>query len=557
MAEQQISVQDALWLNMDRPNNLMIIDSVLWFRESPDWDAIRAVIEERMIARFPVFSSKPVKRKDGMYWVTDPKFDIDRHLIHAKLPSPVSIEQVQEYVSKQRSKPLPKTRAMWAFHFIDNVVGRDGQTGAVVMARFHHSIADGVRLVQVVLGLCDPIDGEAGVSAAVGKGRRLDAGADSGSSGRLDRVKGMALGLGAKAQAASADALGQAKSTLDVAKQAGTSAAASATEKVRAAAADPGAAAKAIPGAVAGLPAQLSGAAGAARGMGDSMLDDTLDVIGDPGQLADAFATMSPVPEEATNTAASVAKLALAGTSVETSWSGTPGVAKQVHWVNAFRLDRVKQVGRKTNTTVNDVLLTVVAGMLQRYLAAHGESVDEVMWMVPVSLKPFDPGMPEELGNHFALIAVKMPLNIADPQERLQEMSRRVNKIKHSHEAVVTFGVQRVVATSPERMSVFLTNFFANKAVGVLTNVPGPKGQIALAGTPVDGFLGWAPTSGDQPMSITIFSYNGRIHVGFSVDEQLVPDGDRLAGFFVEEAIALWESVIGDLPEREDIAILP
>ena len=46
MSELPISVQDALWLNMDRPNNLMIIDSVLWFTEQPDWDAVKAVIDE-------------------------------------------------------------------------------------------------------------------------------------------------------------------------------------------------------------------------------------------------------------------------------------------------------------------------------------------------------------------------------------------------------------------------------------------------------------------------------------------------------------------------------
>jgi diacylglycerol O-acyltransferase len=556
MAEQQISVQDALWLNMDRPNNLMIIDSVLWFTESPDWDAVRAVIEERMIQQFPVFSSKPVKRKDGMYWVTDPKFNLDNHLIHANLPGTATLGDVQRYVNAQRSKPLPKTKPMWAFHFIDNVVNDKGQTGAVVMARFHHSIADGVRLVQVILGLCDPIQGEVGVAAAVGAGRSLDSGAKSGSGSRLDKVKGAALGLGGKAQAAGMGAVEQVKASAGLAKQAGASAASSVGEKVKAAASDPGAAAKSVPAALSGLPGQVAGAAAAARGIGENMLDDTLDVVGDPGQLADAFATMAPVPDEATNTAASVAKLALAGTSVKTSWSGTPGVAKEVYWVNAFRLDRVKQVGKKTNTTVNDVLLALVAGMLRRYLAAHGESVDEVMWMVPVSLKPFDPGMPEELGNHFALIAVKMPVDIEDPRECLREVSRRVNKIKKSHEAVVTFGVQRVVATSPERMSVFLTNFFANKAVGVLTNVPGPRGQIALAGTPVEGVLGWAPSSGDQPMTITIFSYNGRVHVGFGVDKKLVPDGERLSEFFVEEALAMWESIMGELPPREDIALL-
>lgn len=555
MSEQQISVQDALWLNMDRPNNLMIIDSVLWFRSSPDWDAVRDVLQERMIKQFPVFSSKSVQRKDGTYWVTDPKFDIEKHLIRPKLGDRVPIGKVQQYVSKQRSKPLPKNRALWAFHFIDNVVGEDGQTGAVVMARFHHSIADGVRLVQVVLGLCDPIDGDTGVAAAVGKGRSLDA--ESGGTSAVDRARRLTKRWAGNARQEASDAVAQARSGLDRARTAGSSLAASAVEQVREAAADPAAAAKAVPGALAGMPDRLSGAAGMAQEVGQEMLADTLEVVGDPSQLADAFSALSPVPDEAANTAASVAKLALAGPSVETVWSGTPGQSKQVHWVSAFDLDQVKQVGHRTGSTVNDVLLTVVAGMLNRYLAAHGESVDEVMWMVPVSLKPFDPGMPENLGNHFALIAVQMPLNIADPVERLREMSRRVDKIKKSHEAVITFGVQRAVATSPERTGVFLTNFFANKAVGVLTNVPGPRGPIALAGTPVAGVLGWAPASGDQPMTVTIFTYNGRVHVGFGVDEKLVPDGGRLAGFFVEEAISLRDAVLGSGSARDDTAVLP
>ena len=69
--------------------------------------------------------------------------------------------------------------------------------------------------------------------------------------------------------------------------------------------------------------------------------------------------------------------------------------------------------------------------------------------------------------------------------------------------------------------------------------------------------LGWAPSSGDQPMTITIFSYNGRVHVGFGTDRKLIPDGERLPEFFVEEMLAMWQSVMGELPEREDIAVLP
>ena len=553
MSEQQVTVQDALWLNMDRPNNLMVIDGVLWFLEQPDFEAVRGVVQERLVTRFPVFSSKAVKRDDGYVWVTDANFDIADHLIRADLPAPCTLTDAQTYVGAQRSRPLDRDKPLWEFHLIGDVVRDDGVTGAILMVRFHHAIADGVRLVQVIFGLCDPIEGDVGVAAAVGSGRSLDSAAGSGASGPLGKVVGAAAGIGGQVASAGMVAVGVVKSTGDHVVDAGTSAATWLVGTTVGAATDPVGTAKSIPGAVAGLPRQVAHAVG----RGQAMFDDALGIVGDPGQLVDAFTALAPVPNEVPNTAGSLAKLAFSMPSVKTSWSGTPGTAKSVHWVDAMQLARVKEVGRATGTTVNDVLLTVVAGTLRDYLAEHGETVDEVMWMLPVSLKPFDPDMPKELGNHFALVALKMPLDIADPTQRLAEINRRINRIKKSHEAVITFGVQRAIATSPEQVGVFLTNFFANKAVGVLTNVPGPKGQIALAGTPVEGVLGWAPASGDCPMTITIFSYNGRVQVGFGVDQKLIPDGSRLPQLFADNARALYKAVTGRDASPDVQPILP
>ena len=552
MTEQQISVQDALWLNMDRPNNLMVIDGVMWFLEQPDWDAVRGVLEERLVKRFPVFSCKAVKRDGGQFWVPDPDFDISNHLIRADLPSPCTLAQAQEYVGAQRSRPMNKDLPLWEFHMIGDVVRDDGVSGAIVMVRFHHAIADGVRLVQVIFGLCDPIEGDMGAPASVGRGRNGDASKKSGG-GPLGTVVGAATGLGAQVANAGMGVASSVKATAGLTVDAGTAAATGLAGMAVSAATHPVEVAKAIPGAVADLPGQVA----SALGQGQAMFDDALSVLGDPGELVDALTALAPLPDEVPNTAASVAKLAFSMPSVKTSWSGKPGVAKSVHWVDAMQLDRVKEVGRATGTTLNDVLLSVVAGTLRDYLTEHGESIDEVMWMVPVSLKPFDAGMPKELGNHFALVALKMPLAIADPKERLAEIHRRINKVKKSHEAVITFGVQRAIATSPEQIGVFLTNFFANKAVGVLTNVPGPKGQIALAGTPVEGVLGWAPASGDCPMTITIFSYNGRVHVGFGVDRELVPDGHRLPELFADNARVLYKAVTGKDATPDAQPILP
>ncbi|MCU0279153.1 MAG: WS/DGAT domain-containing protein [Candidatus Nanopelagicales bacterium] len=543
MTDAPISVQDALWLNMDRPNNLMIIDSILWFRQTPDWDAVVEVIDERMVSRFPVFSAKAVRRKDGYVWKQDAAFDIENHIIRPDLPEPRTLDSVQQYVADQRSKPLTKSKPLWQFHFIDGVVDSDGaDLGACILGRIHHSIADGVRLTQVIFGLCDPIDGETAVAATVGQGRKADP--DRKPASGLDRTRSAVTAAGQRAAQTSRDTADAVRANLEAATEASKQAAAG----VVAAAGDPVGTAKAVPGAIVAAPGQLRDAATSTFVRGQAMFDDALDIVGDPGKLLDAFSAYAPVPEEATNTMASVAKLGLSGPSVRTVWSGTPGIEKTAHWVDAFSLDKVKEIGRRSKTTVNDVLLTIVAGTLMRYLEEHEEAVDQVMWMIPVSLKPFDAKMPEELGNHFALIAFEMPLNFEDPKARLHEVNRRINRIKNSREAVITFGVQRVVSESPERLSVFLTNFFANKAVGILTNVPGPRSQIALAGTPVEAMLGWAPSSGDQPMTICMFTYNGRVHVGFGTDEKLIPDSERLPDLFGQEARALYRSVTGRDP---------
>ncbi|MBC7296113.1 MAG: hypothetical protein H5T79_07200, partial [Dietzia sp.] len=45
----RIPLRDQLWLMMDRPDNLMYINSVMWFAEVPDWDAVTEAIASRMV----------------------------------------------------------------------------------------------------------------------------------------------------------------------------------------------------------------------------------------------------------------------------------------------------------------------------------------------------------------------------------------------------------------------------------------------------------------------------------------------------------------------------
>ena len=73
----------------------------------------------------------------------------------------------------------------------------------------------------------------------------------------------------------------------------------------------------------------------------------------------------------------------------------------------------------------------------------------------------------------------------------------------------------------------------------VLTNVPGPRHPLSIAGTPLRGVLVWAPCSGSVGMSVSVFSYAGKVTVGFLTDAGLVPDPQALADAFRTHVLAL------------------
>ncbi|MGV1080498.1 MAG: WS/DGAT domain-containing protein [Candidatus Nanopelagicales bacterium] len=508
MSAAAMTSQDALWLSMDRPNNLMVIDTVMWFRETPDWDAVRQVVKDRLVENFPVFRSHPIVDGDSWAWEEDPEFDINQCLKIVELPDPGDLMVLRAFVASQRSVAFDKSGPLWTMHLINNVHFEDGTVGAAIMARFHHSIADGIRLVQAVISLCDIED-----DLLPPVGRKL-----------RNSTTPIAI--------ATSTARHALKSVADV----GSTTAATVL----------GAAGSVRDATGTALTGDPLGAAGGLVDDGRNLVSLGIKAMRFPERMMDVNLLVSSPDNRIANDVGTVGKLLLSGSSVKTVWSGTPSEVKDAGWAPVVDLVDVKAIGRATGTTVNDVMLSAVSGALTRYLRERGDDVvDEVIWMIPVSVQAVEPGIPKELGNHFALVALRMPIGIDDVTTRIKEMRHRMDRIKNSDEAILTFGIQRTISQAPRRIAVGLTNFFADKAVGVLTNVPGPRTPMSLAGTRVDGILGWAPCSGDQPMTVCIFSYNGRVTVGFGTDKALVPDVMRLTELFDEEFRSMYAEVLG------------
>src|SRR6185295_7972562 len=203
-----------------------------------------------------------------------------------------------------------------------------------------------------------------------------------------------------------------------------------------------------------------------------------------------------------------LARLVLRLRDPKTIFKGPLGVPKRAGWSNQIPLADVKAVGQALGGTVNDVLLTAMAGGLRRYLLARGESAERLSFRaaMPVNLRSL--GEMANLGNRFGLIFLSIPVGIADPVARLAELKRLSKKLRVSAEPVVVFAILRLLGLVPHFVQKLVVSIFATKTTAVMTNVPGPRETLYLAGVPITDVFFWVPQSGRVGLGISICSYD-------------------------------------------------
>ena len=160
---EPMSRVDTAWLRMERPTNPMMITGVLMFAEPMSLERLKRVIDKRFLA-YARFRQKAVDTPAGAAWQDDVHFDLDWHVQLAALPGRgegrrrpekngkdgAEKRALERFVSQMASSPLDKHRPLWQFHLVERYDG-----GSALVARLHHSYADGIALVQVLLSLTD------------------------------------------------------------------------------------------------------------------------------------------------------------------------------------------------------------------------------------------------------------------------------------------------------------------------------------------------------------------------------------------------------------------
>jgi diacylglycerol O-acyltransferase / wax synthase len=230
------------------------------------------------------------------------------------------------------------------------------------------------------------------------------------------------------------------------------------------------------------------------------------------------------------------AKIALMPADSATALKGKPGRAKMVAWNEPLPLAEIKSLGKALGCSVNDVLLSCVAGALRGYLASVDEDVPyetEVRAMVPVNLRAR--GDEHKLGNKFGLVPLTLPVGIANPLERLYEVRRRMTDLKDGYQALLAMGVLATVGNFPKMIQAAVLNFFSSKATAVMTNVPGPSEPLYMAGAKMKQIMFWVPQSGDIGLGVSILSYAGGVQFGVITSKNLCPVPHEIIDRFATE----------------------
>ncbi len=234
----------------------------------------------------------------------------------------------------------------------------------------------------------------------------------------------------------------------------------------------------------------------------------------------------------------------------QTILKGELGRRKRAAWSKPIPLADFKEIGKALGATVNDVLIATATGALRRYLESRGEPTGgiAIRASVPVNLRPVDD--PHALGNAFGLVFLSLPVGIVDPVRRLRAIKREMDELKGSPEALVALGVLTVMGMAPVEVERVGLRFFGSKATAVLTNVPGPREPLYLAGRKLEKIMFWVPQSGRLALGISILSYAGGVMLGVATDAGLVPDPEGIVDGFALEFEAMRKVAAAATPAK-------
>ncbi len=231
-----------------------------------------------------------------------------------------------------------------------------------------------------------------------------------------------------------------------------------------------------------------------------------------------------------------------------TPFNGPLSAERRFGWAE-FPFGEFRRIKSVLGGTVNDVVLTVIAGGMGRYLRALGEPTEgvEIRAMCPVSMRrPDERGA---LGNLVSMIFAPLYVGVTDPVKRLAAEREAMSRLKEQDQAGGLYEVTHLMDRVPPGVQAVAGQLTVPNTLlnTVSTNVPGPQIPLFLSGHRLIGWCPLIPLANDVGLVNAILTYDQRLTIGVTADPHRVPD----VWLYVECLKAAFAEMLGATDDAE------
>lgn len=197
----------------------------------------------------------------------------------------------------------------------------------------------------------------------------------------------------------------------------------------------------------------------------------------------------------------------------------------------SFPTAEVLELKAAAGVSFHDVLVATCAGALRRWLLAADElPTSPVVAMLPVLVRGDGPG---QRGRHVSSLVVPLPTNVADPVARLRRVSETLAEARRRHVALPASLQQDIAMFAPPAVAGLAARLLGasphrsllSPTVNLgITNVPGPRRQVSLAGRPFVSGHPVLSVSDDTPLHLGLQAGPTAVGLGVIADRDHVDD---------------------------------
>ncbi|NNC93109.1 MAG: wax ester/triacylglycerol synthase family O-acyltransferase [Acidimicrobiia bacterium] len=194
-------------------------------------------------------------------------------------------------------------------------------------------------------------------------------------------------------------------------------------------------------------------------------------------------------------------------------------------------LDRVKAIKDAAGTTVNNVVISVSAGAVRRWMVEQGDLPERSLQaLIPISIRTAEEQ--GEIGNKVSGMIAPIGTHLGDPAERLAFVHHTMEIAKETHSATPASLLQDFAQFAPPAVAARAARLAYRNGRGgrwtpfnlVISNIPGPHFPLYLAGAQLVGHYPVSTITDGAALNITLHSYLGQLCFGLIADRDLVPD---------------------------------